>query len=284
MNMASGSESSDEDDIPLSKIAPNRPYPQIFAEESDSEEDVPLSRIARPPHVSTTSVPTPPTAPLVLNSDVSGSLGLSVPALPPSISPRPPTIPPMDYTSPKPIDLSRDSDSDSEDDDKPLALRVPTSNISQLGVPRSQAEKEEIEDDLPLGFKHPTAVQSRQVSGSASVYGMPQQQQQQQRWGGMPGLPYSTSMYGMPGIPGMTIGGYPGQQWGYGSPMLPGMPIYGHAPIGMGIGPNMGMGGGIPGLPMSVPGGHPGLGPGQNIDSWRKGVRAPSTINGESGG
>lgn len=277
--------SDSEDDIPLSRMIP--PPSQIHinqprSNESDSEDEVPLSRIAAPRAVSATSTPM-----IKLNSDVIGSLGLSVPILPPSISPKPPTIVPTDSIPPI----------EDDEDDRPLGLRpglsIKSNLFDNVGPERTEAEKAEIEDDLPLGYKHAHAV-GRQISvgsipPSQSFSPYPQQQQ----WGmSQMGSMYGMGMMGYPNQPmGMPMQGYGG---GYGNMMGP----MGHMGMPMGV-PLQGSG--LPFFPqqqaqMGMMGptaqsqqqgmvglGPPPLAPGQNIDSWRKGVRAPSTA-GTGGG
>lgn len=285
-------ESDSEDDVPLSRMIPpsqpnlNNTTPFV---DSDSDEDVPVSRIA--PRL-------PPTLPapiIQLNSDVSGSLGLSVPALPPSISPRPPTVVPIDI-------ILNDDD---EDDDRPLGLRpgVSTkSNLFDIAGERTEAEKAEIEDDLPLGYKHAGAVQ-RQVSAGAGGIGqegwggnIPHQsfspyQPQQPGWGMPPQMGSMGNMYGMMGygqqgqMP-MGMQGYGGMHMGVGMGMPQGVPLSGS---GLPFFPAQPQSMGSPMMPpMGVAQGQqdmvglgPPPGPGQNIDSWRKGVRAPSVVGGE---
>ena len=277
--------------------------PRIQIEDDDSsDEEVPLSRLKAPTTTSTYGI-TGPLPKVQLNSDLSGSLGLSVPVLPTSVSPRPPSFM-GDALADFGIGGTSGGD-DEEDDDVPLGVRqsrlIPPAafslahKTSQPLTDRPEEEKEEIEDDLPLGFKHAAAVSRRVASGGVAP-AQPQVQQQQQQQQSMQG---SASMYGWQGPMGggmnMPMGmgmsgmgspmGYPqaGSMYGMGMPapsmhMGMGMPsMYGNmANMGM---PQMGYGGA--GMDMSGMGGMmqpPGPMPPTEMPGAIAGVRASERL------
>jgi hypothetical protein len=277
----------------------SQPLVPVVAIEDDesSDEEVPLSKLKAPTTTSTYgALPN-----IRLNSDVSGSLGLSVPVLPTSISPKP-----ASFVGDALANFGVTGGDEEEDDDVPLGVRqsrlMPPSGLGSLShktsqplTERPEEEKEEIEDDLPLGFKHAAAVSRRVASGSnmpnpstgqshppamsasASMYGHPNQMPM--GMGGM-GFAQSPSVYGM-GMPGMYMGmPQMGMGMGMGGMGMPSM--YGN--MGMPMGGGIGAGMGMPQGQMAMMQGPmpPTEMPGANIDSWRKGVRAPSTVGGES--
>lgn len=262
-------ESDSEEDVPLSRmIKPTRqaqpqPPPAPPVEESDSEEDVPLAKL-KPPSPST-SLRLPTSTP----GFGTGSLGLETHA---PIGP-----------------LGRNGDGESDEDDVPLMLRKST--VRPLSTANGPAMDPEVEDDLPLGFKHADAVVRKNAESwrnnmaspvhSGSQYGMPQM--------GMGNMPQMGHM----SMPPMMPNGYPG--WGY-----PGMPN-----MGMGYpAPSMNMAGwngvpmsqgGMPYMPGGGMGGPGGMGMGMgdfapappvashNIDSWRKEVAVQPVATGGGG-
>lgn len=262
-------DSSDED-VPLSRIK---------AQVADSDEDVPLSQLRKGGSARGSAV-TSPVAGLG-----SGSLGL----LPNVGSPRSggsgleadgPGSPGADgIKSPTPLPaISTPANDDDDDDDEPLLIRrarrsrrvmSPIGGESASGSNAGQ-NVEDIEDDLPLAWKHAGAAQRQHEARKkaspppgmqhmpsfyGSPYGMP----------GMSGMPMSA--YGMPQMspmmhnPMMGMGGMGGMPHMMQQPMM--------QPQMMGM-PNMGMGmGGMGGMPMGGPAFED---PGSNIDHWRKQV------------
>lgn len=264
-------DSSSDEDVPLSRIK---------AQVADSDEEVPLSQLKKG------GLPK-------LDTDVgSGSLDL----LPSQASPRSPgsgavsdaavasgeasgAITPLsgdaaDVKSPVSVPAISTPAND-EDDDEPLLIRQarrsrmvmsPAGGESAASGSNAGANQtvEEIEDDLPLAWKHAGAAQRQHEARKGAS---PQ-----------PGMQHMPSFYGSPyGMPGMTMSAYGMPQMGMmqPSPMM-GMPMQQPMmPQMMGGMPGMGMGG-MPGMGM------PGMGgmgmppsfedPGSNIDHWRKQV------------
>lgn len=175
--------------------------------DSDSEEDVPLSKLR--------VVDSDEEVPL---SHIRKGKAPGLPALPlPSLSLNDEVVPEKD---------------DDGSDDEPLFHRR-----SML----RPAEEEDVEDDLPLGWKHAGAASASARSSyfpQQSFYGQPQFGPMNMGMGGMPMSP----MGGMP----MSPMGMPGMQ---GMPMMSPMPPMAMGPMG-------------PEPPN----------PGKNIDDWRKQV------------
>ncbi|ORY22583.1 hypothetical protein BCR39DRAFT_382521 [Naematelia encephala] len=134
-NAETEEESDEEDDVPLSKIAPVSVRHEV---NDDSDDEVPLSTLAKSTSPITTN--TLRTSLGALPGDIgTGSLGL----------------------------LSND---DEEDDDIPLALRRQQKTaVSQMKNAPSEAEKLAIEDDLPLGYKHAEAATKQSLAAQAQV-------------------------------------------------------------------------------------------------------------------
>lgn len=239
-NMMGGAADSDSDDedVPLSKL-----------KVVDSDEEVPLSQLRKKDAGSspstTAGAPTLPT----LRPVGGESLSLDLPGSSLPVSP----------TSPISPGVSGGGTGGEEDDDEPLFVRKARQRATRA-VDEPEKTAEEIEDDLPLGWKHAGAAGAggggRAQSffpPSASFYGQPPQQY---------GSPYGVqSAYGVPGMgmPGMGYGGMP--------PGMPPMsPMGGMHPPMMPMAPGMGMGMPYPQQPYEMPD------PGSNIDKWRQGV------------
>lgn len=250
-------ESDSEEDVPLSRIVKTSSV-RAPAEESDSEEDVPLSQLK--PTSPPTSIRLPTTS-----GFGTGSLGLET-------------------NVPIGIDPLGASTTEGDEDDVPLMLR--RSTVRPLSTANGPAMDPDVEDDLPLGFKHADAVVRKNAETwrntmtsphhTGSQYGLPQM--------AMP-MPMSMSMGNM-AIPQMghmghmsmppMMNGYP-----YGYPQMPygGM---GYPSPSMNMNMNQagwnGMPGGQGGMPFVSPmpmGGDIGPMPQaatQNIDSWRQEV------------
>jgi hypothetical protein len=230
----SGYDSDSEEDVPLSRL-----------KVVDSDEEVPLSRLRKGPAVGT---PTTATSGTVRPKSGAPSLpGLGDGLLDFDLTPTSPLSPtPRSGANSPPVGASAglSGDEEEDEDDVPLFVRKARQRASQ---PKT---KEEIEDDLPLGWKHAGGGGSNRATQTQSFarpsfYGQP--------------APYSP--YGMPGM-GM-MGGMGGMM----PPMSPmGPPMN---PMGMGGMPMGGMG--MP--PMGY--GQPGMempDPGSNIDRWRQNV------------
>lgn len=233
-SMRASPDSDSEDEVPLSRL-----------KVVDSDEEVPLSQLRKKESVGTPTTATTATArpgPLPTIRPVGGPLTLDLPSFPAS-----PTSP----ISPG-ISGGGTGGEGEEDDDEPLFVRKARQ--------RSQAPEktaEEIEDDLPLGWKHAGAAGGGRAQSSfmpsPSLYGQPGYPQQY-------GSPYGVqSAYGMPG---MGMGGMGGPMMGG---MMPGMgPMSPMAPPPM-------MGGGMM-MPYPQAQGFEQPNPGSNIDKWRQGV------------
>ncbi|CAK9783885.1 hypothetical protein CC85DRAFT_289599 [Cutaneotrichosporon oleaginosum] len=221
---------SDEDE-PLSRRRAPAPQtvlaPRDSGYESDSEEDVPLSRLK----VADSDEEVP------LSQLRKGAAGAGAAGAPTAAT----TLPAFDFDSPRatppespPIGASAglSGDEDEDEDDVPLFVRKARQRASQ---PKT---KEEIEDDLPLGWKH--------AGGGGRAAQTPSQAH--------PQPPFTQSYYGMPYSP-----------YGVPSPMAGGMLMGGMMmPMGQMMPPMSPMG-------MVPP--HPDMpNPGSNIDRWRQNV------------
>jgi hypothetical protein len=250
----SESDSDSEEDVPLSRFARAKTASlrnALVDSDSDSDEDVPLSKLRSP-------VKTAPTtsASLPATGFGTGSLGLDV-------QPR--------------TDDNNDDDDDEEEDDIPLALR--------------RSGPANVEDDLPLGYKHTEAVQRQQAESWRASMASPQMSMA----GGMAGPPMGPS-WGYPDpqsnammSPYSSVYGMPSMGMGYMSPAMTGMS--GMGPMGgMGWPGQMMPGMPMPGMTLTMPG-MPMMGadggpmPPQatkNIDDWRKEVAIQPVPTGNS--
>jgi hypothetical protein len=135
-----------------------------------------------------------------------------------------------------------------DEDDLPLFMRRQKAHEQR----KKEQTAEEIEDDLPLAWKHAGAAQKqasqRQPQAQSMMYGP------YMSGYGMPGMPMGGMGMGGMGMNGMGMGGgMPGSMGGHMSMMAPQM--------------NMNMG-----YPADVPAPDPG----SNIDNWRKQVGTSS--------
>jgi hypothetical protein len=223
-------------------------------ERSDSEEDVPLSRMIRPGSTRLThngpkdDEDSEEDVPL---SKVRHSVAPSLPAALPSL--------PAFGTGSLGLDTSGN---DSEEDDVPLMLRRTAARPSSTAT--GPVIDPDVEDDLPLGFKHADAVIRKQAEGWRNTMGSPY---------GMPNMMGGMNMAHMSMPPMMAA---PGYAWGYGAPP-PNLGL-GYLPPAMPMGGWAGMAG-IPPMPdLSAP-----APPAQNIETWRKEVAIQPVATGGAG-
>lgn len=278
-------DSDSEEDVPLSRLAPiaaGRQSAQLApsAMESDSEDEVPLSRLAAKSPITATSSNGP--RPSVGDGGPTGSLGLA--------------------NVPGPVSTPASGDDDG-DDDIPLAVR--RARTEAMAALEGKTRVEEIEDDLPLGYKHAAAAQRRAAGTPLSHAGtapdfwageMARQSVAMYAGGAMPGMPGIGMMppphpgfHSYPSMPNLRMS-YPAHSGGHLQPNAHASVMYGaHGnPYAMASMPSASMPsmvnlGGFPGFApppslgsmMGMPG-MPGLGghPSQegNIDRWRREV------------
>ncbi|BEI89389.1 uncharacterized protein CcaverHIS019_0207510 [Cutaneotrichosporon cavernicola] len=225
----SGYESDSEEDVPLSRL-----------KVVDSDEELPLSQLRKGPAVGT---PTTATSATVRPKSGAPSLPVLGDLANFDITPTSPLSPPSGRNSP-PVGASAglSGDEDEDEDEVPLFVRKARQRASQ---PKT---KEEIEDDLPLGWKHAGGGSNRTTQMTPSFYQQP----------GMPYSPYGPAM----GMGGMGMGGM-----GMGMGMMPmnmGSQMMPMSPMGPMLGAPMPYQPGQPGLEMPDPG--------SNIDRWRQNV------------
>jgi len=234
--LATDDDESSDEDVPLSKVK---------ATAHDSDEEVPLSRIRKGG-----AAPAPKTEGAPEDSGpATGSTMRLVSNLPDAESADKdkdkPALSLLPETSSFGLELqntlaniSPSDAKDEDDDDIPLYLRRQKAKEEK----KKEQTVEEIEDDLPLAWKHANAAQ-KQASQRAQTM-----------------------------APSMNVNPYASVYMsGYG---MPGMPMGGMGPMGMGgmghmsmMMPNMGMPPNVPyGPAPEVPD------PGSNIDNWRKQV------------
>lgn len=234
-------DSDSDEDVPLSRL-------KIV----DSDEEVPLSQLRKKESVGTPTTATTASGrpgPLPNIKAVGGPLKLDLPF---SSTPTSPISPGLSAV----MSGAASGDDEKDEDDEPLFVRKAR---QRAAAPEKTAE--EIDDDLPLGWKHAGAggaggmgarAQSF-VPTTASFYGQNPY-----------GSPYGVqSAYGMPGM------GTP--MMGMGMPMNPMAP-----PMMSQMGMGMPMGAGM------MPTYQPGMempNPGSNIDKWRQNV-APGSVAG----
>lgn len=282
-------DSDSEEDVPLSRLAPavaaGRQSAQLApaAMESDSEDEVPLSKLAAKSPVTATSSNNQPPAPA--DEAASGSLGLANVPEPASSG---------GLTAPPPAQAA---EQDEGDDDIPLAVR--RARTEAMAALEGKTRVEEIEDDLPLGYKHAEAAQRRAGGGTPLGHDarssefwageMASQSMAVYAGGAVPGMgmmpPAHPGFASYPSMPNLHMP-YPGQEAGghfppntHVSMMYGGVP--GGNPYAMGSMPSMVSLGGFPGFAPPGPPppsmlGMPGLGGHAsqegNIDRWRREV------------
>ncbi|KAL7424309.1 hypothetical protein Q5752_001899 [Cryptotrichosporon argae] len=245
---------SDDEDVPLSRL---RPVIAVRQPDEDSDSDEPLSTIKARSVQSPRSGSGSASPALALPDPTFGlgSLGLDLAPSPRSVS--------------APVKASANNDADDDDDDEPLYKRQARVRAASHAAGKSTSPAsplsaaDEAEDDLPLGWKHVHAAQRQHAEAA--------QQQAEAVW--LEGQRAVSMMgYGAPwGMP--PPGTMPGMGMMSGIPMMgpPGMPPIGH--VGMPPLPHMPSMASLPGAPFGVPfPPMPELGPGKNIDDWRKGV------------
>lgn len=219
--------SSDEEEEEQRLVRRKRDKGKKKQVQVDSEDEIPLSRII--PRSTSTS-----TAGLALAKADSDSDSEE-------------DVPLSRLRSPNPVKSPAVED---EDDDVPLGLRIQT----------PARGREEIEDDLPLGYKHAPAALRQQATGRSGMMG----------WAS-PGQVFPMSPFPMWGSP-MAM------------PMPMGYPMNGMAGLpSMGVMPGMEMG-----MPMPMSGMEagmlpvPGQGPEGRIDNWRREVLPGRVLSGSS--
>lgn len=238
--MAFGGHDGDDDDSsdeePLSRV-------KAKVAQDDSDEEVPLSQLRGAKNTATIravggSKPAAPSLPN-LNTNLDGGLDWRLPNV---------------VTSPISAPAATGTVDNDDDDDEPLFHRKARNRATIHGPEKSDGSSGvqnpgEVEDDLPLAWKHAGAAQKQQ-----NIKVEAQMRSQSMMMPSTYGQPYM-STYGMPTM----------------------APAMGMMSMAGGMGP---MGGGMPmaggGMPMVPPGmpfpPYDAPNPGSNIDNWRKEV------------